>query len=112
MYTCTRVLKIGRSTRLYSAPRQPIWRGGSVAAALRVTYYQMPSRAMRGQTTMLTPASRQEVSRLLEYKCFYFGSSRDPRGLSCAAASEDPTLKLERMGRREAAEPVPVRFDG
>ena len=63
----TRVFKIGRSTRLYSAPRQPIRRGGSVAAALRVTYSQMPSRAgMRGQTTMLTPASRQEVSRLLE----------------------------------------------
>ena len=40
----TRVFKIGRSTRLYSAPRQPIWRGGSVAAALRVTYSQMPSR--------------------------------------------------------------------
>ena len=64
----TWVFKIGRSTRLYSAPRQPIWLGGStVAAALRVTYSQMPSRAgMRGQTTMLTPASRQEVSRLLE----------------------------------------------
>jgi hypothetical protein len=39
------------------------------------------------------------------------GSSRDPRGLLCAARREDPTLKLERTGRREAAEPVPVTFD-
>ena len=44
-------------------------------------------------------------------KGFYFGSSRDPRGLSCAAAREDPTLKLERTGRREAAKPVPCLFD-
>ena len=45
-------------------------------------------------------------------KGFYVGSSRDPRRLLCAARGEDPKLKLERTGRREAAEPVPVRFDG
>ena len=44
-------------------------------------------------------------------KGFYVGSSRGPRGLLCAAAREDPTLKLERTGRREAAEPVPIRWD-
>ena len=30
----TRVFKIGRSTRLYSAPRQPIWRGSAARSGL------------------------------------------------------------------------------
>ena len=45
----------------------------------------------------LTPASRQKRCHGCWSKGFYVGSSRDPRELSCAAAREDPTLKLERI---------------